>query len=342
MFCFACTSPINTHKVSSDGESVIFNCSICGMFELELKKMQEFNRNHLASFLTYHAFKIDPDRMTEFRYHSTRSQEYCNEYRENLKNKNLHSPYPVHMDNNMIEAWYPKNFSERVDYILLYIASHTQHLGQSLYISNICLSNVLFVDVQEINTHKDLPQWQWIIRDAKECIQEIEYMLSYLQQQNYIEADHFMVRNGYRITLLPKGYTRVEELQRYSSYGRSVLVAMKFGEETSSLREAIRKGVTDAGYIPVFIDEVQHNDFITPELLKHIRDSKFVVVDLTHKNNGAYFEEGYAMGLGKPVIQLCKIGIPLHFDIAQKNTVMWETEDDVPEKLCKRIKATIE
>ena len=27
------------------------------------------------------------------------------------------------------------------------------------------------------------------------------------------------------------------------------------------------------------IDEVEHNDFITPELLKYIKDSKFAVVD---------------------------------------------------------------
>ena len=80
---------------------------------------------------------------------------------------------------------------------------------------------------------------------------------------------------------------------------------------------------TDGVVLLCFIDEVQHNDFITPELLKHIRDSKFVVVDLTHQNNGAYFEEGYAMGLGKQVIQLCKDGVELHFDIAQKNTIMW-------------------
>ena len=84
------------------------------------------------------------------------------------------------------------------------------------------------------------------------------------------------------------------------------------------------------------------NDFITPELLKYIKDSKFVVADLTHQNNGAYFEEGYAMGLGKPVIQLCKKDVQLHFDIAQKNTIMWETEENIPQKLCNRIKATIE
>lgn len=48
------------------------------------------------------------------------------------------------------------------------------------------------------------------------------------------------------------------------------------------------------------------------------------------------------MGLGKPVIQLCKKGIQLHFDIAQKNTIIWEVENDIPERLKNRIKATID
>lgn len=39
------------------------------------------------------------------------------------------------------------------------------------------------------------------------------------------------------------------------------------------------------------------------------------------------------MGLGKPVIQLCQSGEKLHFDIAQKNTIIWETEEDIPLRL---------
>ena len=144
------------------------------------------------------------------------------------------------------------------------------------------------------------------------------------------------------ISLLPDGYARVDELQKNTTvHGKNAFVAMQFGDATRALREAIRKGITDAGYIAVFIDEVQHNDFITPEILKHIRDSKFVV-DLTQENRGAYFEEGYAMGLGKTVIQLCSTETQLHFDIAQKNTIMWETENDIPEKLKNRIRATID
>ena len=68
-----------------------------------------------------------------------------------------------------------------------------------------------------------------------------------------------------------------------------------------------------AGEYP-FTVKAETNDFITPELLKYIRDSKFVVVDLTHKNNGAYLEEEYALGVGKPVIQLCQKDQRLHFE----------------------------
>ena len=119
-------------------------------------------------------------------------------------------------------------------------------------------------------------------------------------------------------------------------------MAVQFGEDTTPVREAIREGIQKAGYIAIFIDEVQHNDYITPELLKYIKNSRFVVVDLTNKNNGAYFEEGYAMGLGKDVIQICRNDVRLHFDVAQKNTIMWENEKDIIEKLTNRIKATID
>ena len=159
------------------------------------------------------------------------------------------------------------------------------------------------------------------------------YEIGYIQGINCVNGDVSSEESYYGgISITPKGYDRIDKLQKNSDDGKDVLVAMRFGNETSKLREAIRKGV---------IDEVEHNGFITPELLNRISKSRFVVADLTHKNNGAYFEEGYAMGLGKNVIQLCKKGVELHFDIAQVNTIMWEKEDDIPLRLKNRIEATI-
>ena len=92
----------------------------------------------------------------------------------------------------------------------------------------------------------------------------------------------------------------------------------------------IRQGIMPVGYVAIFIDEVEHNDYITPELLKYIKDSKFTVVYLSHQNNGAYLKK-VRDGLGKPVIQLCKKDVRLYFDIAQENTIIREIEEEIPE-----------
>lgn len=340
--CPVCTSEAYCEPQFED-LTAFYECPVCGRFELKYPmEDSSFDRNHLAAYLTYH--KFDSQIVDEYRYHTVQDKEFCDKYRQEFDNGNNVCGRPVHMDADMVENWYPKTFSERVDRILLYFGNHISHIGQKKSFNYYDLLNIAFIDrYDQVSVGGYSPLKRWELRDDDDCEQELNYTLEYLANCNFITYNSGGSEEEYiDLTISPTGYARIDELQKNTSHGRSVLVAMKFGDDTLPLREAIKKGISDAGYVPVLIDEVQHNDFITPELLKHIRDSKFVVVDLTHQNNGAYFEEGYAMGLGKPVIQLCKHGVQLHFDIAQKNTIMWDTEDDIPERLCNRIKATIE
>lgn len=59
-----------------------------------------------------------------------------------------------------------------------------------------------------------------------------------------------------------------------------------------------------------------------------IRSARFVVADLTHDNNGAYFEAGFAEGLGVPVIYTCEAQKfkekKTHFDTNHMHTVPWD------------------
>lgn len=329
---------VETEAYPDHGRMVVFyNCPVCGRYEYS--PYDKLNLNHLASYLLYHRFL--PNNYTEYRYHTGLNKETCDKYRQAFDAGDCSNGRPVHMDADLISNWFPKTFSERIDNILLYIAQQTPHVGQEITIGWHELLSMLFVDRFDVTAAPySTGGLQQEKRDDDVCDHEAQYMLRYLETEGLIEWN--LADDSADITLTPKGYARVEAIQKNTANGRNVLVAMKFGTDTIPLREAIRKGVSDAGYIAIFIDEVQHNDFITPELLKHIRDSKFVVVDLTHQNNGAYFEEGYAMGLGKPVIQLCNKDTQLHFDIAQKNTIMWENEDDIPDRLSNRIKATID
>lgn len=337
--CPICGAEATAHP-DYEKSLVFYNCPVCGRFELSPHNRMNYNK--LASYLLYHAFRAE--NYAEYRYHTELEKELCDQYRKEFDSGNNTHGRPVHMDTELVDAWYPKTFSERVDNILLYLGTHIPHIGQKITLEWHKLLSILFVDRYDVEPALHNPNYlNQTQRDDGDCDLEVQYMLNYLQNSGYIEwIPGSTGDDAEAISLTPQGYARIEILQKNTAYGRNVLVAMKFGEDTIPLREAIRKGITDAGYIAVFIDEVQHNDFITPELLKYIRDSKFIVVDLTHQNNGAYFEEGYAMGLGKQVIQLCQKDQRLHFDIAQKNTIMWGEEDDIPERLTNRIKATID
>lgn len=338
--CPFCTTEAFMHA-NFEEFYTFYVCPVCGRFELKgLLGQLDLDRNHTAAYLAYHCFTQG---YKEHRYHTTRSKEECDEFKTAFEAGDIDKGHPVHIDKDIVENWYPKTFAERIDRILLYFYKCIKHVGQEIRMPVNQLLSVLFIDEYEfVPERTPLEISKWEEREHDECLSEANYMLHLLEERGYIETEKITGDGEHRILLTPLAYERVDEIQKKTAHGRQVLVAMQFRGDTKALREAIRLGITSAGYIAVFIDEVQHNELITPELLKHIRDSKFVVVDLTHHNNGAYFEEGYAMGLGKPVIQLCKNGAGMHFDISQINTIMWDTEADIPERLKNRIIATID
>lgn len=145
-----------------------------------------------------------------------------------------------------------------------------------------------------------------------------------------------------------KAWNRIEEINKNAGFGKNVFIAMSFAEGTESTREVLKQGISNAGYTPVIIDEVTHNHQIVPEMFKQIRDSKFLVIDVSVPNNGAYYEAGYALGLGKEVIFCCKKEIfddetkRPHFDVSQKQMIVWKDEADLSDKLEKWIKSLFE
>ena len=337
--CPVCNSPnaqLQRYNLELSQNTItldFYRCPVCGKFEFKsYDPDHKMDMNHLACYFAYNGFSITNS--NDNRYHTVLDKDACDELKTNLD-----YGHPVHIDAQIVKTWYPTTFAERIDSILLYLGLHTRHIGDDVELSPEQLLGILFIDRWEYENESSVAKMQ--SRDSGKLSAESKYMLRYLVDKQYIR-DHVLANGKHTIQLMPEGYFRVDTLQRNMSTGKRAFVAMKFGEETRRLREAIRKGVSDAGYIATFIDEVQHNNPITPEILKHIRDSKFVVVDLTYQNNGAYFEEGYAIGIGKPVIQLCQKDDSLHFDIAQKNTIMWDTEDDIPSRLTNRIRATID
>lgn len=143
------------------------------------------------------------------------------------------------------------------------------------------------------------------------------------------------------------GWKRIDELRKNEMILKQAFIAMQFGEKTIFIREAFRKAIRECGYSERFIDEKEHNNQIVPEILYEISRSKFMVVDISFPNYGAYYEAGYGQALGKEVIICCSkekfenSETRPHFDIAQKSMIIWKDTDDLIARLKKRIEATV-
>jgi nucleoside 2-deoxyribosyltransferase len=69
-----------------------------------------------------------------------------------------------------------------------------------------------------------------------------------------------------------------------------------------------------------------------------------VIADVTFASTGVYFEAGYALGLGRPVIWTCRSdrkAQDMHFDTRQYNHILWETPAHLLDELYYRVVATI-
>ena len=98
-----------------------------------------------------------------------------------------------------------------------------------------------------------------------------------------------------------------------------------------------------AGFELFKSDDELRAGLIDDQLRVQIQSSDFLIADLTHDNPGAYWEAGYAEGLGKPVIYTCEQekfkSHPSHFDTNHHLTVLWDKNE--PERAGNLLKATI-
>ncbi len=118
---------------------------------------------------------------------------------------------------------------------------------------------------------------------------------------------------------------------------------MWFDEELNRLYdEALAPAIRTAGYAPLRIDQHHGEERIDHRIEVQIKQSRFVVADLTGHRGGVYYEGGYARALGKPVFFTCHKDDfkDRHFDIQQFFCLEWDC--DTLETMKKKLSGAIE
>ena len=170
--------------------------------------------------------------------------------------------------------------------------------------------------------------------------------LKFLTYEYLISEKHFLASvAGSNLQITPKGWSEIDSLRWGNPESKIGFVAMWFDKSVGNTWVAIENGIRSAGYEPFRVDQKEHNNDITDEIIAGIRGSKFLVADLTRHRNGVYFEAGFARGLGLDVVWLCRKRDEKgrHFDIRQFNCIFWDKRklSELTEALTNRIVATI-
>ena len=227
---------------------------------------------------------------------------------------------------------------------------------------------VRYVGDTVLETGEDLPIFprniHAIIGSAR--LKSIIYVTNELNGKGLIRFEHTKSQsliddNGKRyawptnINLTMDGWKQYMDEKKGQFSGDYGFIAMKFGE--TDLEDLVKHTIKPAikekiKYKLVDIRDISRAGVIDNILRMAIRDALFVIADLTHDNYGAYWEAGYAEGLGKPVIYICektkfesnyedKGGT--HFDTNHSTTVLWEKNktDEFTQELIATLRRSI-
>lgn len=159
-----------------------------------------------------------------------------------------------------------------------------------------------------------------------------EQLISVLPTQRKHGIDFFA-----EASLTLRGWQQWEAMSSGRIAGRDGFIAMQFGDERLDQFVSTHIQGTVASILGVNINRVDSPDVSRAGVIDNIMreaiaNSAFILVELSHGNKGAYWEAGYAEGLGKPVIYLCEKAVwdnlaqRPHFDVNHCMTVMWSEE----------------
>lgn len=150
------------------------------------------------------------------------------------------------------------------------------------------------------------------------------------------------------------GWQRHTEMVRSGSGSKHAFMAMSFrhADVGDVYRNHMRPAVAETGFdLRTTNEDHQTAGLIDNRMRVEIRTSRFVLCDLTHANLGAYWEAGFAEGLGRPVIYVCRADVleeklnPCypHFDAAHQLILPWNLKELAPflSKLKSAIRATL-
>ena len=162
-------------------------------------------------------------------------------------------------------------------------------------------------------------------------------LLNYAKELKLISYQNSQVSETIEAELTMPGWQRYGELTQNTADNKNVFMAMQFGDKDIDqfYEDHLKPLINKMGFTLNKLEAIA-GDTIDNQIRVAIRDARFIIADISRGNKGAYFEAGYAEGLGKTVIYTCDKKtfeekddrhIKPHFDINHMPIYVWDLDD---------------
>lgn len=119
-------------------------------------------------------------------------------------------------------------------------------------------------------------------------------------------------------------------------------IAIRFDDDANPFIAALEEAVRESGYKPMCIKEKHYPERVMDKAIGEIRNSRFVIVDLTKNRCAVSFEAGFAYALGIETISVCHKDENVEdFYAKHFKYTEYENADDLKQKVIEAIKARI-
>lgn len=213
---------------------------------------------------------------------------------------------------------------EQMNNFILFLGDETKIIGKTIQIHWM---------VENGNYFKTLALIYAIDRDNFEEILKIS------------QNEQFVTDKSGKYALTFKGWEKYQQLKKGQSISKKAFMAMQFNDKKIEdfFKTVIKPAISELGFDIYDLRDNPESGFLDDRLRVEIRNSRFMIADLTNQNDGAYWEAGYAEGLGKKVFYICneetfienqeaiksgKLIKPLiHFDVNHQQIYFWGKND---------------
>lgn len=326
--CFYCECELDALSLSRDGHYAFSRCPMCGRFTRNVANNHpiDVSRDKISTYLYYSTHVEKNIERADFTNFIGTQEDYEQDFRR--------YPWAAWVNRETVESWWAPTFDARLDMFLYGLAVMTKYVGAQLLMRKEQQRSAMF-----IRRYTD----EGLAVPSHEIDVQVAFKQQYLVNMKYVEIIRDEAAKGALFRLLPEGWKRVEMLNASNAARRSTMLAICHTPQNDTLLEVIREAVQEAGFTPIMAQEdTEQYTPLSPEALFQIRQARFMVADLTDQCHDVFFETGYALGLGKPVIQICNEATFKNSELLCPHTVFYQNLDDLKRRLKERINATIE